>query len=113
MDEVGGMQHGDYVIAFGKKSGVRVGRFNSIDSDVHWPEHPQHKTTEYVVAGLDGEIFANKGDSGAFVLTSEGKLAGMVIGGPDPAGGPGYVTPITEVWRDIGAQTECNIELPS
>lgn len=97
---------GQEVVQFGKASKARHGVFSAIESRVKWPDLSQI-TTEWAFLGRGQTAFAAPGDSGAFVLTLQGTLGGLLIGGPVGEGhdGVGYVTPIAEVWSDIKART--------
>ena len=94
---------GDIVIKFGKSTGTTVGVVNGIKSDVKVPDSPV-LTREYTVVGLHGRMFADRGDSGAFVVKADGVLVGMVIAGSLDSNLT-YVTPIEAVFEDIAAQT--------
>lgn len=96
----------------GKSSGAVVGEVSHIDSRVR-PPGLDRITTEFVVCGTNGSKFTVPGDSGAFVLDTEGALVGLLWGGPRGKGhdGNGYVTPITEVLRDIEHQTGAKVTL--
>jgi hypothetical protein len=101
---------GDYVIKTGYSSGTTYGIVSHIKHDCALSGNSS-LTSEYVVVGLVGSPFASKGDSGAFVLNGHGKLAGLLIAGQDLLGTT-YVTPITEVIRDIQEVTGHKVTLP-
>lgn len=110
IERTGKMRIGTKVMLFGAKTGVSHGTFNAIESTDQWPELNGKITSERVVTGTEG-IFARPGDSGGFVINEEGELVGMLFGGPDQRGGPGYVTPIEELVADIRARTGRSLEL--
>ncbi|KAH0551620.1 hypothetical protein GP486_007161 [Trichoglossum hirsutum] len=102
----------DYVVKAGSKTNTTYGRISHIKHDCNLPGNESATTTsEYVVVGLEGAAFGSKGDSGAFVLNSYGRLAGLLIAGQE-ALGTVYVTPIEEVMRDMEKVTGCLVTLP-
>lgn len=68
-------------------------------------------TSEYVVVGQKLMSFAQRGDSGAFVLNGRGRLVGLLIAGQEELN-TAYVTPIEEVMRDIQDVTGQKVTLP-
>lgn len=113
--KTGDLGMNDEVILFGMASGVTAGFFSYIDSTVHLQGLDKPPTTECVVVGYGSHHFCNYGDSGAFVLDTDGLLVGMLIGGSLGPGlnGNGYVTRIGEVFADIEAQTGMKVALTS
>jgi hypothetical protein len=100
----------DLVVKSGSASGVSYGRFSHIKHDCNLPGN-KSTTSERVIVGWKRMPFASKGDSGAFVLNSHGKLAGLLIAGQEDLG-TAYVTPIQEVMQDIEEVTGCRVTLP-
>lgn len=96
----------------GKESGSVLGRFSSIKSDVWYPENGR-LTTECVATPVGPGPFQGPGDSGAWLVNKDGRLVGLLFGGP--AGkhclGPGYFTPIAAVLSDIRARTGHEVSL--
>ncbi|KAI9762376.1 MAG: hypothetical protein M1840_001269 [Geoglossum simile] len=100
----------DHVVKAGSTSRTTYGRVSHIKHDCNIPGNGSI-TSEYVVVGQKGRPFAFQGDSGAFVVNGNGKLAGILIAGQDQLG-TAYVTPITEVMRDIQEVTGHEVTLP-
>ncbi|KAI9860889.1 MAG: hypothetical protein M1813_005567 [Trichoglossum hirsutum] len=100
----------DYVVKAGYSSGTTYGWFSHIKHDCNLPGNSS-LTSEYVIAGHKGRPFALRGDSGAFVLNRHGNLAGLLIAGHEELG-IAYVTPMTEVMRDIQQVTGHQVTLP-
>jgi hypothetical protein len=100
----------DYVVKAGYLSGTTYGRHSHIKHDCNLPGNSS-LTSEFVVVGHKGRPFALKGDSGAFVLNSYGKLVGLLIAGQEELN-TAYVTPMTEVMRDIQQVTGHQVTLP-
>ncbi|KAH0558345.1 hypothetical protein GP486_004993 [Trichoglossum hirsutum] len=98
------------VMKTGSKTSTTYGRISHIKHDCNIGGNGS-TTSEYVVVGREGTLFAAKGDSGAFVLDRRGRLAGLLIAGEE-ALGTVYVTPIEEVMRDIEEVTGCSVTLP-
>lgn len=111
--EINPIQLGERAVMFGKRSGPTLGVVSAADSKVGRAGLPG-TTIEYVVTGVDNEDFAKGGDSGTFVLDSTGALVGLLWGGPigEQHEGPGYVTPILEVIKDIEERTGYKVRLP-
>ena len=105
------MRLGEHVLLLGSASGIVPGVFSAIKSTDAWPELQGARTTEDVVTALDG-LLAHPGDSGGPVLDRMGRLVGMLVGGPQSAGAPGYVTPMEEILADIHDQTGFVARLP-
>ncbi|KAI9765037.1 MAG: hypothetical protein M1840_007862 [Geoglossum simile] len=108
------MDIGDRAVKWGRSTKSTAGTFSSIQSHVNLPDS-DGPSTEWCFVGRDGREFGNRGDSGAFVLSRDGDLGGIIIGGSDD--GPGgfvltYVTPIAEVLNDIENQLGCSVDLP-
>ncbi|KAI9773303.1 MAG: hypothetical protein M1839_002163 [Geoglossum umbratile] len=94
----------------GRTTGTTFGSFSHIKSHVQLPDNPGY-TDEAVVMSLQpGKFFSEKGDSGAFLLSPEGELVGLVVGGCEPERQT-YVTPIEEVISSIREITGCNVSL--
>jgi hypothetical protein len=100
----------DHVTKSGYETGTTYGRVSHIKHDCNLPGNSS-LTSEYVVVGHKGRLFASKGDSGAFVLNGHGKLAGLLIAGQEELG-TAYVTPIMEVIQDIQEVTGHEVTLP-
>ena len=94
----------EHVLLLGSALGIFPGVFSAIKSTDVWPELQGARTTENVITALDG-LLAHPGDSGSPVLDRMGRLVGMLFGGPQSAGAPGYVTPMEEILADIHDQT--------
>lgn len=99
---------------WGRSTGYTTGTLNSIKSLVRLPG-TDGLSTEWCFIGRDGRSFSCRGDSGSFVVSRDGELGGIVIGGSER--GPGgfilaYVTPITEVLDDIEEQLGCSVRFP-
>ena len=68
--------------------------------------------------GDDAHHFSSRGDSGAFVLDADGKLAGLLFAGSEPVFGQGadmrhgYAIPIGLVFEDIATMTGGKVSLP-
>ncbi|CAI7595975.1 unnamed protein product [Penicillium glandicola] len=59
-----------------------------------------------IVLGLDGESFANHGDSGAPVFTGDESLMGMLYGGQYGGNSNGgYIVPTKDLLEDIKERT--------
>jgi len=110
ISEFGVMKLGDELMLFECVSGVKIGEFSAIVSNIKWCEQPT-LTKEFAVCRNDGEIFSDEGDSGAFVLNRDGQLVGILVGG-NKATGQAYVTSIQAVIDDIRAQTGYDVCLP-
>lgn len=103
IDKIAPLVIGQTVVKFGKSTGITVGVVSGIKTDSRLPDSPA-ETCEYTVVGIGGRKFANRGDSGAFVVQADGALVGMILGGcPDSK--VTFVTPIDAVFEDIKAQT--------
>jgi len=98
---------GSVVLKSGRSSGVTYGIVNGTVSDVFLPGG--QKSVEYAVVGQDKKLFSKEGDSGAWVIDSSGSLIGMVIG--QGIRGQTYITPITEVFKDIEEKTGAKVSL--
>ncbi|KAI9765196.1 MAG: hypothetical protein M1839_005603 [Geoglossum umbratile] len=105
---------GDRAVKWGRTTKSTAGTFSSIKSHVNFLDS-NGLSTEWCFVRRDGHEFGNRGDSGSFVLSKDGDLGGMIVGGSDD--GPGgfiltYVTPIAEVLNDIERQLGCSVYLP-
>ena len=103
---------GDKVVKGGADTGWTRGRFNEIKSDVHLEDGPLEGTREFCCVSTHGVApFSRKGDSGAWVLTQDGALGGLLLAGHN-AGNWSYVTPIEHVLKDIEESLSCSVSLP-
>ncbi|KAI9835814.1 MAG: hypothetical protein M1837_003586 [Sclerophora amabilis] len=106
------MTIGDVGFKSGRSTKITSGEFNAIKSNVRLPPSPL-ATREWCFVGHDANPFSTKGDSGAWVLSLNGNLGGMLLGGhAEDESKPTYVTPIEAIFEDIKEQTGCEVELP-
>lgn len=69
------------------------------------------ETTEAVfTSGSISTPFSKKGDSGSWVLNSDGQLGGLLLAGQEGMSWS-YVTPISVVLADIEARLDCTVSL--
>lgn len=72
----------------------------------------------YDIVSANSKDFSMGGDSGSFVLDSDGQLAGLLFAGSEPLVGHeadlrhGYVIPIGSVIDNIEAMTGGKVSLP-
>lgn len=104
------LKMGDAVIKTGADTQSTKGTFNHVESEVNFPGGPPTGTTEWCVIGDNDKRFSKTGDSGAWVLTEDGQLGGLVIGGTI-AGTWSYVTPVEVIFKDIESSLSCTVEL--
>jgi len=89
---------------------------NSKENPVATQDLPS-ATSEWAAYGTDlntwpcGHPISMPGDSGSWIINSEGDLIAMLWGG-ETAVDVCYVTPIEEVIKDIEEQTDCIVVLP-
>ncbi|EEU38387.1 uncharacterized protein NECHADRAFT_77089 [Fusarium vanettenii 77-13-4] len=109
---------------FGETSGPTNGTFNeyklvcTIKDDAHVTGTPRCYSEEFVIAGSDiysqGQSgrFCGPGDSGSVVCDARGQVIGLLFGGQVPGRTTGYglVMPIEDVFEDIKASSEGQIE---
>ena len=115
----GNLRNPNKVFKVGRTTGFTCGQFSEIDPlvKIKMPSNseneapPERLSTEccFVVARPTKDEFSEDGDSGAWVMSREGVLVGMLWG----RGGTGscYVTPIAEILRDIETTMGVNVAL--
>ena len=72
---------GTFVWMKGGKSGAQAGVVGSIMSHVKMFRDQSRYSSEHVVLRRDGGVFSQPGDSGAWVISEQGKWVGMILGG--------------------------------
>ena len=96
------------LIKCGRTTGWTEGLINSIDQ-YHFDDcanpnldgsYPRAVSQNPLVLSRSRSPFAEKGDSGAFVLNELGKLVGIVIGG-STTGDHSFMTLIDDIFEDI------------
>lgn len=101
------------VFKVGARTGPTRGKYSHIKPDVRMPDDdrlgmPDSSEHSFVYSGSQEQLFGIRGDSGAFVFTLDGKLIGVLFGGPvSETLKPGLVTYVTgaeELLKDIQAQ---------
>lgn len=93
---------GSWVAKTGRTTGVTSGIVNQMRRFIHWEQHGDFCSEEVEVLGL-AEDFADRGDSGSFVMNVSGELVGLLIGKDCGATewGAGFVTPIQDLQEDV------------
>ena len=115
------MTAGTVVFKFGRTTGATVGRVNATKTDLSgdvllkligrtdFPNnHKITRTAEWAVSGVDAAIFANQGDSGAWVVNADAKLVGMVFSGL-ASQSISYISDISVIAQSIKAVTGFDI----
>ncbi|OJJ43556.1 hypothetical protein ASPZODRAFT_2114065 [Penicilliopsis zonata CBS 506.65] len=101
-------EHGMPVYKMGRSTEWTMGIYNGlkaayIDTINEKDETTQVSTHEAVVCGVKGREFADKGDSGSFVFTTNMRFVGMISAGNGK--GNGYITLASHLFEDIMAST--------
>ncbi len=109
ISEICQLRLGDEAMKIGRSTGFTVGTFSYIKSVCRIPGL-NCETSEWCFVG-DGGHFADRGDSGSFVLRQDGALGGLLFSGSSE--GHAYVTPIQDVIEDIEQRLECTVKLPN
>ena len=69
-------------------------------------------TRETVFVGSEGGVFAEEGDSGAWIINREdGALVALLWGGQGPGCQWSYATPISTVFDDIRSRLHASVEV--
>lgn len=107
----GAMKGGEWVAKVGR-NGTTAGEVNKVYRLVHWETHKESYETDVIGITQD---FADRGDSGSWVINSKHELLGMVIGLEPMSSNYGcaLVTPIEVIRDDIREMIHCEIALPS
>jgi hypothetical protein len=119
--------HDGLVAKLGPRKSLATGKVSASQFSLfNLEEHRGQPSLDWVVIGArDTLSFAGRGDSGAWVFDTEGRLVGMVVGsgvGPliDRTSGScvhpedewNYITPVEPLFQDIERQTGCRVRLP-
>jgi len=109
----------ELVFKKGRSTRLTWGNINGLKTDIHFMGEPKGTFwSAYDIVSANGKDFSMGGDSGSFVLDSDGQLAGLLFAGSEPKFGHeadlrhGYVIPIGSVIDDIEAMTGGKVSLP-
>jgi hypothetical protein len=104
------MRAGELVIKRGRTTGLTVGTVNAIEPAVNLGG----KTcSAWHIVGKVGNWFCRPGDSGSFVLDTEGRWCALLFATPfKSVSGDAYVLPVGDLIADIEYLTGGTISLP-
>lgn len=99
-------------IAFksGRTTGLTTAEFSRIKAQCMMSGNPGETTEAVFTSGSISTPFSKKGDSGSWVLNSDGQLGGLLLAGQEGMSWS-YVTPISVVLADIEARLDCTVSL--
>jgi len=97
----------------GSRSALTTGYYNAIEPEVKiaLPDGAIRTTSEHTIVGRPSAPgrFNERGDTGSWIMSEQGDLAGLLWGGTSSVC---YFTPIQMVIADIEARTGMKVELP-
>src|SRR4051794_6268343 len=102
------MNAGDRVFKFGRSTGCTLGTLNAFDSFIKLPHFSSDVRQMCFVGGTSN--FLERGDSGSWMLSTDGKLGALTFASNDLQ--QAYGTDIDKILWDIGQRLNCSVELP-
>ena len=104
------VRKGEMVYKKGRTTGLTSGKFNHIDPKV---KLGGKICSAWQVVGKADELFCRPGDSGSFILDSEGNWCGLLFAAPYRSdSGDGFVIPVDVLIADIQRLTGGTVSLP-
>jgi hypothetical protein len=98
------------VLKRGRTTGLTSGTFNSINPAV---QLSGKVCSAWQVVGKTDRFFCEPGDSGSFIIDSEGRWCGLLFAAPYPSTkGDAFVLPVDKLIEDIEGLTGGSVSLP-